>query len=168
MNGFCALICCLLCFELFATSEEPMLKIESSAFKNKEKIPAKYSCEGEDLSPPLLFSNIPTKAKSLALIVDDPDAPTGTFDHWIVWNLPPATTELAEGASVPSEGVNGFGATRYRGPCPPRGKPHRYFFKLYALDTTLDLAAGSTKAALENAMKGHILSEAELVGLYQR
>ncbi|MCE5319316.1 MAG: YbhB/YbcL family Raf kinase inhibitor-like protein [Parachlamydia sp.] len=168
MKIFYTLICCLLCFELFATSEESMLKIESPAFKNKEKIPAKYTCEGKDRSPPLLFSCIPAKTKSLALIVDDPDAPMGTFDHWIAWNLPPTTTELAEGASVPSEGINGFGSSNYRGPCPPPGKPHHYFFKLYALDTTLDLEAGSTKAALENAMKGHILSEAELVGLYQR
>lgn len=144
------------------------LKIESPAFKDQEKIPSKYTCEGEDLSPPLHFINIPTKAKSLALIVDDPDAPMGTFDHWIAWNLPPTTTELKEGAAVPLEGVNGFGATRYRGPCPPRGKPHRYFFKLYALDTLLDLEAGSTKSGLEQAMEGHILSKAELVGLYQR
>lgn len=145
-----------------------MLKIESSAFKNKEKIPAKYTCEGKDLSPPLQIGNIPQKAKSLAIIVDDPDAPSGTFDHWVAWNLPPTTKELAEGASVPSEGVNGFGANRYRGPCPPPGKPHRYFFKVYALDTMLELEAGSPKAALENAMKGHILSQGELVGLYQR
>lgn len=162
------LICCFLFVEMVATSEEPMLKIESPAFKNKEKIPAKYTCEGEDHSPPLLIGNIPAKAKSIAIIIDDPDAPMGTFDHWVAWNLPSATTELAEGASAPSEGVNGFGATRYRGPCPPRGKPHRYFFKVYALDTMLDLAAGSTKAALENAMKGHILSQGELIGLYQR
>lgn len=144
------------------------MQIESSAFANKEKIPSTYTCEGQDISPPLKFSGIPAKAKSLALIVDDPDAPSGTFDHWIAWNLPATTTELKEGASFPNEGSNGFGATRYRGPCPPRGKPHRYFFKLYALDTMLDLENGSTKDGLLNAMKGHILKQAELVGTYQR
>lgn len=144
------------------------LQIESSAFTNKEKIPSKYTCEGEDLSPPLKFSGIPSKTKSLSLIVDDPDAPMGTFDHWIAWNLSPSTAELEEGASVPNEGTNGFGDDRYRGPCPPRGKPHRYFFKLYALDSTLTLKDGSTKAALLKAMEGHILEQAELVGTYQR
>ncbi len=160
----------LLLTSFIYAEEAPMfsrLKIESPAFADSEKIPPKYTCEGDDLSPPLKFSAISPKTKSLALIVDDPDAPSGTFDHWIAWNLPP-TTELAEGASVPNQGINGFGATRYRGPCPPRGKPHRYFFKLYALDTMVGLEDGSTKDALLNAMKGHIVDQAELIGTYQR
>lgn len=156
----------------FAQSEEPpmfwSMKITSPAFADQEKIPPKYACEGGDLSPPLQFDGIPAKAKSLAIIVDDPDAPMGNFDHWIVWNLPPTTRELKEGAPVAHQGTNSFGATHYRGPCPPRGKQHHYYFKLYALDTMLDLEAGSTKGALEAAMKGHILRKAELVGTYQR
>lgn len=144
------------------------MKIESPAFQNNAKIPSKHTCEGKDVSPPLNFTNIPDHAKSLVLIVDDPDAPSGTFDHWIVWNLPPDTHHLSEGASVPKQGTNGFRETRYRGPCPPPGKPHHYFFKLYALDILLDLPEGSRKAAVEGAMKGHILSEAQLIGLYQR
>lgn len=100
--------------------------------------------------------------------MDDPDAPMGTFDHWIAWNIPPKTPDLPEGASLPNEGTNGFGNLGYGGPCPPRGKPHSYFFKLYALDTKLNLPAGSSKSAIESAMKGHILEETSLVGTYQR
>ena len=145
-----------------------------SVFENQQPIPAKYTCDGEDVSPALQFMNVPEKAKSLAIIVDDPDAPRGTFDHWIIWNLPPDLKKLSEGgkemkqfSSHPKQGINGFQQTRYRGPCPPPGKPHRYFFKLFALDTLLDLTEGATKQELENAMKGHILEKAELIGTYQ-
>src|SRR5262245_38388227 len=158
-------------FNPLTSKEEPMvstLKIESSAFANHTKIPSQYTCEGKDRSPPLKFSGIPAKAKSLALIVDDPDAPMGTFDHWIAWNIPPSKTELPEGAAVPKQGMNGFGVTHYRGPCPPRGAPHRYYFKLYALDTMLDLEEGSSKQELLDAMQGHILGQGELVGIFQR
>jgi Raf kinase inhibitor-like YbhB/YbcL family protein len=142
--------------------------IESPAFEQNQTIPQRYTCDGEDLSPPLTFSGLPQGTASLALIVDDPDAPRGTFDHWIVWNIPSAQHDLKEGAHVPKEGAKGFGDTRYRGPCPPKGKPHHYFFKLYALDVPLNLPAGSTKAAVEEAMEGHILGKAQLIGLYQR
>ena len=138
------------------------------AFKNNDKIPKKYTCEGEDLSPPLQFSDIPQGTVSLSLVVDDPDAPSGTFDHWITWNLPPTKAELKEGEKGPHQGTNGFGKTGYRGPCPPRGKPHRYFFKLYALDIKVNLSEGSSKEDLEEAMEGHILAETHLIGLYQR
>lgn len=144
------------------------MQIESTQFKPKEAIPSRYTCEGEDLSPPLNFKNVPSKAKTLALIVDDPDAPMGTFDHWIVWNIPADKKGLAEGESLGVEGANHFGELHYRGPCPPRGLPHRYFFKLYALDAELDLQEGSTKETLEKAMQGHILEKSELIGTYKR
>jgi Raf kinase inhibitor-like YbhB/YbcL family protein len=141
----------------------------SSAFEYNKKIPSRYTCDGENVSPPLMIGGIPAGAKSLALIVDDPDAPAGTWVHWLVWNIDPQTTEIAEG-SVPQgamEGKTSFGRGGYGGPCPPQGE-HRYFFKLYALDTTLALSPKADKAVLEAAMDGHILKKAELVGLYSR
>lgn len=144
------------------------IKIESQAFKNQQPIPAKYTCDGKDISPPLSFGSLPANTKSLALVVDDPDAPMGVFDHWIVWNISPDTKQLTEGAAVPYEGTNHFGVARYRGPCPPKGKPHHYHFKVYALDILLELIEGSSKTELEAAMKGHILGKGELIGTYQR
>lgn len=147
------------------------MRIESSAFKHQKPIPKKYTCEGEDVSPPLTFSDIPKNTKSLVLIVDDPDAPRGTFDHWILWGLPGNLTTLAEGAPIKKpvlQGKNHFQEVRYRGPCPPPGSPHRYFFKLFALDTVLSLAEGSSKSQILDAMEGHILGKAELIGTYQR
>lgn len=150
-----------------------MMFIES-VFESQQSIPAKYTCDGENVSPPLKFLQIPSEAKTLVLIVDDPDAPRGTFDHWVVWNLPPHLKGLSEGAkelekfSPPSQqGVNGFNKFDYQGPCPPVGKPHHYHFKLYALDTQLTLKAGSSKKEVEHAMQGHIIEQAELVGIYQ-
>jgi Raf kinase inhibitor-like YbhB/YbcL family protein len=145
------------------------LNIYSPAFKNNSHIPAKYTCDGQDLNPPLLIENVPSGAKSLALIVDDPDAPVGTWVHWVVWNIPPGSKEIKEN-SVPQDarqGINDFGKHNYGGPCPPPGT-HRYFFKLYALDTLLNLGANSTKADLENAMAGHIIEQAQIIGLYKR
>ena len=144
------------------------MKIKSPAFENGGRIPAKYTCDGEDISPPLEFEDVPEDAKSLALVMDDPDAPMGTFDHWVVWNIPPETRSIEEGKEP--EGVQGmtdFGRKGYGGPCPPRGE-HRYFFKLYALDTKLDLPEGSRKSDLEKAMKGHIIAQATLMGRYSR
>lgn len=145
-----------------------------SVFEDEEFIPSKYTCDGENVSPPLKFLEVPQDAQSLVLIVDDPDAPRGTFDHWIIWNLPPHLKELSEGAKEikrlspsPSQGINGFKKSFYQGPCPPAGKPHHYHFKLYALDSQLSLKEGSTKQEVENAMKGHIIDQAELVGIYQ-
>ncbi len=145
------------------------LTISSPAFKHNEHIPKKFTCDGSDVSPQLLIGNIPAGTKSLALIVDDPDAPRGTWVHWVVWNISPDTKEIREGA-VPSgalQGMNDFRQLDYGGPCPPSGT-HRYFFKLYALDTLLSLGGGASKANLERAMEGHILARAELVGLYSR
>ncbi len=149
-------------------NEGGKMKLVSSAFSQNQAIPAKYTCKGKDVSPPLSFSNVPDGAASLALIVDDPDAPRGVFDHWIVWNITPDTKELKEGASVPKQGINGYGEQRYKGPCPPPGAAHRYRFKLYALNILLDLPEGSTKAQLEEAMQGHILAQTELVGTFKR
>ncbi|MBW2969794.1 YbhB/YbcL family Raf kinase inhibitor-like protein [Candidatus Woesearchaeota archaeon] len=140
------------------------MKIKS-AFEHKGQIPSEYTCDGQDKIPALEISEVPAEAKSLALIMDDPDAPMRTWDHWIQWNIPPNTKKIDKDIGTP--GKNSWGRTGYGGPCPPSGT-HRYYFKLYALDTMLDLPAGSDKKALESAMKGHILKEAVLMGKYQR
>lgn len=156
--------------------EESAMSIEltSPAFAHGEAIPARYSCDGDDISPPLQWQNVPAGTESLALIMDDPDAPRGTWVHWVLYDLPPETSELPENAamagSLPggsSQGTNSWNRLGFGGPCPPSGT-HRYFFKLYALDTQLDLAAGATKDQLLVAMEGHILGQGELVGTYAR
>ncbi len=144
------------------------MKISSPAFANGQSIPPKYTCDGGDTSPPLAFADVPPSAKSLALVVDDPDAPGGTFDHWIVWNIPANTAAVAEGQ--PPQGVagrNDFGKNAYGGPCPPSGE-HRYQFKLYALDATINLQPSSGKKDLERAMSGHTVAEAQMMGRYKR
>ena len=136
------------------------MKLTSSAFQNNQFIPAKYTCDGEDINPPLTISDVPAQAKSLVLIVDDPDAPGGTFTHWVVANISPTTREIREG-TLPEGAIeygNDFGKLDYGGPCPPSGT-HRYFFRLFALDTDFTTIA---------SMQGHILAQAELIGLYQR
>lgn len=148
--------------------KEVVMKIESPAFKHGQPIPEKYTCQGKDVSPHLIFNGIPKETVSLTLIVDDPDAPMGTFVHWLVWNIPGNTKELPEGVLLEHQGKNGFKDTRYRGPCPPPGGPHRYFFKLYALDITVTLPNGSLKSDLEKAIEGHVIGKAELVGTFQR
>lgn len=150
------------------SDREGHMKISSSAFQERGTIPRRHTCDGEDLSPPLAFHDLPANTVSLALIVEDPDAPRGTFDHWIAWNILPTGRGLPEGVKLSHQGTNHFGEIRYRGPCPPQGKKHHYFFKLFALDTQLPLSPGANKEELEDAMEGHILDEAELVGLYQR
>ncbi|MEK7630150.1 MAG: YbhB/YbcL family Raf kinase inhibitor-like protein [Patescibacteria group bacterium] len=148
------------------------LILKSSAFHNGETIPAKYTCDSDDVNPMLEIRNIPEGAKSLALIMDDPDATRGTpWDHWLLWNIAPKTQYISED-NVPAgavQGMSSFNHAKYGGPCPPHGaKPHRYFFKLYVLDTELNLAEGGTKAELEKSMTGHIIAQTELVGLYSR
>ena len=143
--------------------------LESSAFENAQAIPSRHSCEGEDVSPPLRWSNLPDGTKSLALVVDDPDAPGGVFTHWLTWGLDPAADGLGEGEAAAREGQNDFGTTGYRGPCPPPGHGrHRYVFRLYALDTEPELAAGAARDELEQAIAEHVLTTAELVGTYER
>lgn len=148
------------------------MQLISGAFKHNEQIPARYTCDGENINPPLLISDIPKRAESLALIMDDPDATGGrTFDHWLMWNIAPDTAEIKENSAPEGaiQGLTGFGKSGYGGSCPPRGNlAHRYVFKLYALDKKLELPAGSPKAELEKAMEGRILSQAVLIGKYGR
>jgi Raf kinase inhibitor-like YbhB/YbcL family protein len=143
--------------------------VESSAFENAQAIPSRHSCEGGDVSPPLRWTNVPEGTRSLVLIVDDPDAPGGVFTHWLAWGLDPTVEGLGEGEPAPCEGRNDFGTSGYRGPCPPPGHGrHRYVFRLYALDTGVELGAGAPKVELEQAIEGHVLMTAELVGIYER
>ena len=162
------------------------MRITSSAFAHNQMIPFTYTCDGKNINPPLAFSGVPEEARSLVLIVDDPDAPRGTWVHWLVWNIDAAAGGFPEAVDFstsgwhiqqgtlgqyaplpPLEGTTSFGTTGYGGPCPPSGT-HRYFFKLYALDTVLNLPATADKAQLEGAVDGHALATAELIGLYQR
>ena len=150
-------------------------ELKSTAFDNGRYIPKRFSGEGEDTSPPLEWTGVPSGVKSFALICDDPDAPAGVWVHWVVFNIPSDKTFLPESfpsdAELPDgtrQGVTDFGRTGYGGPMPPPGKAHRYFFKLYALDTVLDISSGIRKSELLSAMDGHILAECELVGLYER
>lgn len=145
------------------------MKITSPAFGNNQQIPKKYSCQGENINPPLLFSDIPQRAKSLVLVMDDPDAPMGTFVHWVLYNINISEKETPENSTPKSaaQGVTGAGRQGYIGPCPPSGT-HRYFFKLYALDNILDAGVGANKQEIENKMQGHILETSELVGLYEK
>lgn len=145
------------------------MKIYSPAFKNEENIPEKYTCDGENINPPLFIEEVPSEAKSLALIVDDPDSPSGTWIHWTLWNISPTIKEIRDN-SVPVgtiEGVTSFQNVGYGGPCPHKGV-HRYFFKLYALDYSPELSAGSDIKSLEAAISNHILAEANFYGLYKR
>jgi Raf kinase inhibitor-like YbhB/YbcL family protein len=145
------------------------LTLTSPQFEHKGHIPQRYTCDGPDLNPPLAINGVPDGTQSLVLIVDDPDAPRGTWVHWVVWNIDPSVREIGEGV-VPRgclQGVNDFGKNAYGGPCPPSGT-HRYFFKLYALDIKLNVGKGSRKADIEKAMSGHIAAQAELIGLYSR
>jgi Raf kinase inhibitor-like YbhB/YbcL family protein len=145
------------------------LEIATSAFEEGDDIPRRHTCDGENVSPQLSFAGIPEETRSLGLIVDDPDAPVGTFDHWLAWGIDPGAGGIAEGEAAPREGRNGFGVTGYSGPCPPPGHgPHRYFFRLYALDAELDLQRGAARGELERALEGHVLETAELVGRYER
>lgn len=144
------------------------MKIFSSAFSNGASIPIEYTCDGDDVSPPLSFVGIPNATKTLALIMDDPDAPGGSWVHWLVWNIPSNVTGFSKNENITfPQGKNDFGMIRYGGPCPPSGL-HHYYFKLYALDTILDLPEGATREQLEAAMMGHIIETAQLIGVYER
>lgn len=151
------------------------LTLTSGAFVNEATIPTRHTCDGPDLSPVLSWTDPPAGTKSFALICDDPDAPAGTWVHWVLFNLPPAARTLAEGVAGKDDGPGGslqgrndFGKIGYGGPCPPRGPAHRYYFKLHALDGTLPLKAGATKAQVEEAMRGRILAQGILMGRYGR
>ena len=147
---------------------EKTLKVSSSAFENEGIIPSEFTCDGQDLSPPISITDVPENAKTLSIIMDDPDAPMGTFTHWIVWNIPPNKTQFLRGEKIDfAQGHTSFGRSGYGGPCPPSGT-HRYFFKIYALDTKLDLKPGSGVKELQSAMSRHIIEEAVLMGKYSR
>jgi Raf kinase inhibitor-like YbhB/YbcL family protein len=150
------------------------MQLTSAAFAQGEKIPVRFTCEGDDVSPPLQWRCAPLEARSFALIMDDPDAPRGTWVHWVLYNIPAAAVELTQAVPTLPEtpsgarhGRNTAGDMAYAGPCPPPGKPHRYFFRLYALDILLSLSPGATRAELEQAMDQHILGQGELMGTYQ-
>lgn len=153
------------------------MRLLSSAFENGKRIPSKYTCDGEDISPPLLIEDIDSRVESLALIVDDPDAPGKVFVHWVIWNIPSDFKLIQKGISNDErvnslggavQGENDFGSIGYRGPCPPDGPAHRYRFKSYALDTMIELDPGSTNKDLMNRIKDHIIDEVGLTGKYAR
>lgn len=145
------------------------IQITSTAFTEGENIPRLYTCDDQNISPPLAWTGIPTSTTSLAIIMDDPDAPAGTWVHWVLYNLPPNTTSLEQGKiGLGLDGKNDFNRFGYGGPCPPRGSNHRYFIKIYALDVELDLKSGASKAQVESAMRGHILVQGQLMGRYGR
>jgi hypothetical protein len=151
------------------------IQITSTAFADGQPIPQKYTCQGSDISPPLQWTKAPPNTKSFALIADDPDAPVGTWVHWVLYDLPPNTNELPEDVAKTQvisggakQGLNSWPRLGYGGPCPPPGKPHHYFFKLYALDRMLDIKPGATKKDVLKAMEGHVLAEGQLMGIYQR
>jgi Raf kinase inhibitor-like YbhB/YbcL family protein len=153
------------------------LSVQSSSFRAGAAIPRKHTCDGDDVSPALSWSGAPEGTKELALLCEDPDAPGGTFVHWVLWGIPGGTTDLPEGVAagdaVPGlaqarQGTNGFRIRGYRGPCPPPGKPHHYHFRVYALGARLDLPAGSTIERVRESMNGHVLAEGELIGIYGR
>ena len=166
-----SLVLIFLIFTLFnlcgaIEKEGGSMRVKSPSFENNKPIPKKFTCQGEDTSPALVIEGIPEEAKSLALIVDDPDAPMGTWVHWVVYDIP-VITEIEEGSIPGKQGMNDFGRLDYGGPCPPSGT-HRYFFKVYALGTELNLEEGLTKLALEKEMTPYILDKAELIGLYKK
>ena len=156
-------------------SNSAAFELQSRAFARGAAIPVVHTCDGADRSPPLAWRDTPEAAKGFALVCDDPDAPAGAWVHWVLYDLPPTARELPEGVpTTPTvtsggrQGTNDFRRTGYGGPCPPRGAPHRYVFRLYALDATLALAPDTTRAALVHAMQGHVLAQAELTGRYAR
>ena len=165
--GTCAIAAAAIALSSLAAGGAKM-KITSSAFQEGGNIPSQFTCDGANVNPPLHIDQVPAGAKSLALIVDDPDAPGGTFVHWLVWNIDPKTTDIAENSVPPNavQGKNGFGKTGYGGPCPPSGT-HRYYFRVYALDVA-QVQGGSTRADLERAMQGHIIGQGQLMGRYSK
>jgi Raf kinase inhibitor-like YbhB/YbcL family protein len=151
------------------------IMISTEAFREGDTIPPEYTCDGKDISPMLSWNGVPSNAKSIALIMDDPDAPGGTFVHWVFYNIPANVQNLSKGmpgnetlADGSLQGMTDFGRTGYGGPCPPPGKPHRYYFKIFALDTKLDLSSKAKKTDVERAMEGHVLARGELMGKYGR
>jgi Raf kinase inhibitor-like YbhB/YbcL family protein len=144
------------------------MQLRSEAFAHGEPIPSRYTCDGQNVSPPLAWADVPREAPALALLVDDPDAPGGSFTHWLAWGLDPDSGGLREGEPAPLEGRNDFGVIGYRGPCPPPGKPHRYVFELYALSSHTALPPGTRRREFERAIQSRTLATAQIVGTYRR
>jgi Raf kinase inhibitor-like YbhB/YbcL family protein len=178
LSAFVVLCACAACHDSPTPAPTPSppkgvtpakLDVSSAAFAVGTPIPVQYTCDGaSDRSPPLSWSELPNTAKTIALVVDDPDAPSGTFTHWIAWNIPPDTRTLADGANAPGvSGENDFGRAGYAGPCPPKGKLHHYHFKIFGLDTTLALKSGAKRADLDAAMASHVVAQGDLVGTFQ-
>jgi Raf kinase inhibitor-like YbhB/YbcL family protein len=142
--------------------------ISSAAFNNNADIPKKYTCDGKDVNPPLLIQNVPDKTKSLALTVTDPDAPEGTWTHWVIYNIPPNTGDIIENTNPGTEGLSDFGKYTYGGPCPPDAKVHHYIFRLYALNTAININEGPSISEVEKAINGHVIAKTELTGTYQK
>lgn len=149
------------------TNNETRLKISSTAFADGEKMPAKYTCDGNNINPPLKIEGFPTTTQTFALILEDPDAPAGNFIHWLCWNIPPVE-DISENSSPGIQGKNTTGKSGYSAPCPPAGKPHHYIFNVYALDTRIDLHENAERVELEKAMQGHIIAKGKLTGLYSK
>ena len=173
MKIFASLCLCVFALIFETACYGDLMQLTSPAFQENGKIPSKFTCEGENINPALHISGVPSAAKSLVLIMDDPDVPPSVrkermWDHWVVFNIPPTTTEIAENTQPDgTPGRNTGGGLNYQGPCPP-DREHRYFFKLYALDCQLDLPKGSHKAEVERAMEGHVLAKTELMGRYEK
>ena len=144
------------------------MTVSSTAFADGGDLPRRHTCDGEDLSPPLSFSGAPEGTREIALLVEDPDAPSGTFVHWVAWGIDPSAGALAEGAAAPGAGRNGFGRPGYGGPCPPKGPAHRYIFRAFAVSRRLELKSGASADDLREAMHGSVLAEGSLTGRYAR
>jgi len=153
---------------LWADSVSDIFQITSAAFNNNAEIPKKYTCDGKDVNPPLLIKNVPDNAKSLALTVTDPDASEGIWTHWVIYNIPPNTGDIIENTNPGTEGLSDFGKYNYGGPCPPDAKIHHYIFRVYALNSTLNINEGPSISEVEKAIKGHIIAKTELTGTYQK
>ena len=168
-------ICILLIAVFLFVGGASAFELASDAFENNGYIPARYTCKGEDVSPPLSWSDVPKGTKSFVLIMDDPDAPMGTWIHWVAYNIPGGSRSLEENIpqrisfdSGMKQGINSFRRVGYGGPCPPPGPAHRYFFQLYAIDTQLDLLPGATKGAVLKAIQGHVIDRTQLIGIFKR
>ncbi len=158
----------ILIFPWLAWTDSNAFQITSAVFGNNEAIPKKYTCDGGDVNPPLAIKNVPSKSKSLALTVTDPDAPEGTWTHWVIYNIPPNTNEIIENTNPGTEGLSDFGKYTYGGPCPPDDKLHHYVFRAYALNNILNINEGPSITEVEKALQGHIVAKAELTGTYQK
>jgi len=167
MIALLVLVCMVAPVSADTVSDGPILQITSPAFQDKEKIPDMFTCHGSNINPEFNIANIPPKTASLAFVMDDPDAPEGTWVHWVMYDIPPKTEKIAQNSRVGIEGLTDFGIFRYRGPCPDNKRVHRYSFRVYALNDRFELNEGFIKVDLERRMKGKILAQAELIGTYK-